>query len=124
MAGIGESREGIRDGVATVKIYISGKMTGEHCFNFERFFYWAHKLRLAGHEPINPAEHDCLKMLDGWHYTPDQWDELIAYDLKLIEEQADAIFMLEGWHNSRGAFIEFNAAVEKGIEIKYEREEV
>ena len=105
-------------------IYISGKMSGVKCFNFKRFFYHQVLLENEGWHVINPAEHDCLKMLDGWHYTPDQWDELIAYDLKLIEEQADAIFMLEGWHDSQGAFMEFNAAVEKGIEIKYEREEV
>jgi len=107
-----------------MKIYIAGKMGGEHCFNFERFFYWAHVLRLRGHTPLNPAEHDCMKWLeDGWLFTPDQYEDIIQYDLNLIRDEADAIFMLDGWYESPGARREFVEATKLGIEIMYEREE-
>jgi hypothetical protein len=103
-----------------MKIYIAGKMRGEKCFGFERFFYWAHVWRLAGWEPLNPAEVDCEKMLKGWTYSSDQYEDVLAYDLKLIEEQADAVFMMSNWQESEGATREHTKAVELGIEIKYE----
>lgn len=101
-------------------IYISGRMTGEHCFNFERFFYHAHRFRLDGWNPLNPAEHDCMKMFDGWQYSEDQYEAVIQYDLELIKDKADAIFMLDGWRRSKGARRELYVAMEKGIEIIYE----
>ena len=105
-----------------IKIYIAGKMRGEPCYNFERFFYHAHRLRLQGFDPINPAEHDVLKMFDGWRYTDDQYESVIEYDLELIRNKADAIFMMDGWRESPGAKREYQCAQEKGIPIMYEEE--
>jgi len=105
-------------------IYIAGAMTGKECFNFESFFYWARVWRNRGWNVINPAQIDCEKMLSGWVYSPDQYNEVLAHDLHLIETEADAIFMMIGWGDSNGATMEFNKAEELGILIKYEAREV
>ena len=104
------------------KIYIAGKMSGEHCFNFERFFYWAHLLRGRNWEPINPAEIDCLKMLKGWRYRKWKYNSILRQDLRLIREEAHAIFMLKGWENSPGACQEYELARDLDLMIIYEKD--
>ena len=83
-------------------IYIAGPMRGYECYNFETFFYWAKLLKRAGWRVLNPAQQDVEKMLKGWVYTDDKWQEVIEEDLAWIEKEADAIFLMDGWHRSRG----------------------
>lgn len=97
-------------------IYIAGKMTGEHCYNFERFFYWAHTFKKKGYHVVNPAEIDCLKMTKGWTFTPDQYPQILFDDLKHIMS-VDEIFLMSGWEQSKGARAEkaFAEAIRKKI---------
>ena len=101
-------------------IYIAGKMSGIECFNFERFFYHAHRLKLEGFEVFNPAQIDCEKMLDGWQYTADQYEAVLAHDLEIIRTQVDAVYMLRGWEDSPGATRERALALELGKPVVYE----
>jgi hypothetical protein len=102
-------------------IYVSGKMTGVHCFNFKNFFYWQVVLERSGYRVINPAEIDCLRMLnEGWVYSPDKWEEIIAEDCELIKSKADAVFVMDGYITSEGAHKEIAAAIESGKMVFYE----
>lgn len=108
-------------------IYIAGKMRGEKCFNFEKFFYWAHVFRNKGWNPLNPAEHDCLgwineKVVPDYSSNDEAYNEIIEFDLDWIEKEADVIFMMSGWEESPGAAKEHHKAKELGIEILYEDE--
>ena len=98
-------------------IYIAGPMRGYECYNFEAFFYWAYLLKKAGCRVLNPAQKDVEKMLGGWVYTDDMWQEVIDEDLAWIERDADAIFLMKGWTESKGACLEHQKAVELGLEI-------
>jgi hypothetical protein len=95
-------------------------MSGKPCYNFEEFFYWARVLRAEGLEIVNPAQMDAERMFTGWKYSPDQYEAILAKDLKIIEKDADMIFMLNGWEDSTGANVEFNKAMELGIPVGYE----
>lgn len=101
-------------------IYISGPMTGYHCFNFPRFFYWQVVLERSGYAVLNPAEIDCQRMLEGWRYTDDQWDALLEEDCRLIRENADAVFVLKGHEKSKGAHKEIAEALKHHKPVFYE----
>tara|TARA_Y100000593_G_scaffold91656_1_gene181084 strand:+ start:718 stop:1530 length:813 start_codon:yes stop_codon:yes gene_type:complete len=102
------------------KVYIAGPMTGYPLYNFEQFFAYAAAIRSVGDTPLNPAEHDVRKMLNGWVYSEADYDEIIEHDLKLIRKEADRMFMLRGWSFSKGAQMEHSLAVELGLDIQYE----
>jgi hypothetical protein len=105
-------------------IYVSGPMTGLPCFNFKSFFYWQVMLEKSGYKVINPAEQDCLKMLnEGWQYSPDKWEEVIEEDCQLIRDEADAVFVMDGYITSEGAHREISTAVEAGKPVFYETEQ-
>lgn len=106
-----------------MKLYLSGPMTGLPCYNFPAFFYWEVVLSNRGHKVINPARIDCERMLGGWTYSEDQYDEILEEDLRLIRQEAEGVFMLNGWEESEGALMEINEARDKGIPIMFEEEE-
>ena len=107
----------------SMTIYIAGKMRGEECFNFERFFWWARTLKRRGYDVFNPAQHDCERWLnDGWIYTEDQYEEVLAFDFEMIEK-SDIVFMMKGWESSPGAIRERSYALELGKQIWYEEDE-
>lgn len=103
-------------------VYIAGPMSiyKDQCYNFERFFYWGAILRESGYNVINPAQMDCERMFNGWVYSPDKYNEILAEDIKAIKESADAIFNLAEWQKSKGALAENQAAMNKGIPAFYE----
>ena len=93
------------------KIYISGKITNNA--NYKAEFEAAESaLKIAGFQPVNPAE----------EHLPDgaTWADYMRHDIKLLCE-CDAIYMLRGWRESAGAKIEHKLARYLGIEIIYER---
>ena len=93
------------------KIYISGKITNNA--NYKADFEAAESaLKIAGFQPVNPAE----------EYLPDgaTWADYMRQDIKLLCD-CDAIYMLRGWRESAGAKIEHKLARYLGIEIIYER---
>lgn len=96
------------------KIYISGKITDNA--NYKADFEAAESaLKIAGFQPVNPAEE---KMPDGA-----TWADYMRHDIKLLCD-CDAIYMLNGWRESAGAKIEHKLARDLGIEIIYERKTV
>lgn len=102
------------------KVYISGPMSGVKNFNFEKFFYWAREIKhrtFGAVTVVNPAEGDVTRWMEtGWNFTEDQYDEVLAADLALIDE-CDAIFMMSGWRLSKGATMEYNRALLRGIPV-------
>ena len=92
------------------KIYISGKITNNA--NYKADFEAAElALKIAGFQPVNPAEE---KLPDGA-----TWADYMRHDIKLLCD-CDAIYMLDGWQESAGAKIEHKLARNLGIEIIYE----
>ena len=92
------------------KIYISGKITDNP--NYKADFEAAESaLKIAGFQPVNPAE----------EHLPDgaTWADYMRQDIKLLCD-CDAIYMLNGWRESAGAKIEHKLARDLGIEIIYE----
>ena len=92
------------------KIYISGKITDNP--NYKADFEAAETaLKIAGFQPVNPAE----------EHLPDgaTWADYMRHDIKLLCD-CDAIYMLNGWRESAGAKIEHKLARDLGIEIIYE----
>ena len=96
------------------KIYISGKITNNA--NYKADFEAAGlALKIAGFQPVNPAE----EQLPGGA----TWADYMRHDIKLLCD-CDAIYMLKGWRESAGAKIEHKLARELEIEIIYERKTV
>ena len=92
------------------KIYISGKITDNS--NYKADFEAAGlALKIAGFQPVNPAE----------EHLPDgaTWADYMRHGIKLLCD-CDAIYMLRGWRESAGAKIEHKLARYLGIEIIYE----
>ena len=92
------------------KIYISGKITDNP--NYKADFEAAElALKIAGFQPVNPAE----------EHLPDgaTWADYMRHDIKLLCD-CDAIYMLNGWRKSGGAKFEHMLAQDLGMEIIYE----
>ena len=98
-------------------IYIAGPMRGCSLFNFQLFFYWAERLEQSGYEVLNPAAFDVERMIKGWKFEEDNYEEVLEFDLAVIENCADALFMLKGWGKSEGAGREYAKAKELGLAI-------
>ena len=91
------------------KIYISGKITDNP--NYKAEFEAAElALKIAGFQPVNPAEEH---LSDGATRA-----DYMRHDLKLLCD-CDAIYMLNGWRESAGAKIEHKLARDLGMEIIY-----
>lgn len=95
-----------------MKIYISGKITGEK--HFKRKFAKAEReVKRLGHEVINPAK------MNAHMPKSSSWEEYMIVSLAELST-ADAIYMLQDWQNSKGARIEYRYAEEKHKVIIYE----
>ena len=93
-------------------IYISGKITGTTDY-LERFDRAEKKLLAEGYTVINPAR-VMEPIPKSMHY-----DLFMELSFVMIE-YCDAIYMLPDWKDSRGAKLEHQFAIEKGLEIIYE----
>jgi len=100
-------------------IYISGKMDGLPCMGFEKFFARAAFLKSHGFRVFNPAEHDCLKMVEGWKHEPCNRASILLDDLEELVK-CDAIEMLDNWvDDSTGATAERAFALAINIPVYY-----
>lgn len=95
-----------------MRIYISGKITGEKHF-MRKFAKAERKLKRLGFDVINPARINTnLPKTSTWeHYMIVSLAELST---------ADAIYMLPDWKNSEGARLEYKYAAEHDKSIFYE----
>jgi hypothetical protein len=92
----------------TVRIYISGPMTGIQQFNFPAFNAKAAELRSQGMDVVNPAEFG-----EGDGLT---WSEYMRKDIRALMD-CNGIYMLPGWMRSRGALLEHHIATELGFSV-------
>lgn len=97
-----------------MKVYISGKISGE---NYEKvtqkFNQAAAQVSAYGYTPINPLD-------NGVHHA-EEWNKHMAADIAMLLE-CEAIYLLTDWNDSKGARIEKNIAEEIGIEIMHQPE--
>ena len=95
------------------RIYISGKITGTDDY-IERFKEVEEHLGLLyNYEVVNPAT-----MLDHLPDTTTHAEYMhVSYALLDI---CDGIYLMDGWKDSKGAVMEYDYALEKGLIILYE----
>ena len=91
-----------------MKVYLSGPMSGIPDFNRPALAAAADKLRRKGHQVFNPGAANLKDMSYG---------KILAYDLNLVCDWADAIALLPGWQCSKGASAEYMAAVAVGLKV-------
>lgn len=97
-----------------MKIYIAGKITGNNKAA-EQFEKAEVKLRLEGHETINPFEigNQCLPALTH--------EEYMHISFALIDV-ADAAYFLSNWRESPGACMEYGYTIAKRKAVYFEEE--
>ena len=88
-----------------MKIYLSGKITGETNYK-QKFNTVAEELLSYGYVVFNPAV-----LPDGFEY-----EDYMALDLHILS-RCDAIFLLRDWKNSPGAKRELAEARRLGLQI-------
>lgn len=94
-----------------MKMYISGRIK-DYESHLEHFGRAATRLKVLGHEPVNP----CEIVLEDPNYAA-----YMRADIKLLLD-CEAIYMLQGWEHSGGARCEHLVAAMCGLEIQYEPE--
>lgn len=97
------------------RIYISGPITGTP--NYRKKFDAAEvDLATKGYDVFNPAKiNDAL--------PPLLYDEFMQLDYEMLD-MCDAIYMLNGWTSSKGAKLELQYALNKGIPVYTQAENV
>lgn len=92
-----------------MKIYISGKITGETPDSVtDKFNRAVAEVIAYGCEPINP--------LDNGLHESEHWNNHMVADIAMLFD-CDGIYMLTDWRASTGARIEHNIATELGMVI-------
>lgn len=92
----------------SMRVYLSGPMSGILEHNFPAFNAEAARLRGMGLEVVNPAE-----INPGGEKS---WEECLRADIKALCD-CDAIALLPGWEQSNGAHLELHIAHRLGLEI-------
>jgi len=84
-----------------MKIYLSGKVTGEdHAETLAKFKKYEEKLQALGHKVVNPVTH--IK-------STEPWESAMKQAIVLLMD-CDTIFQIEDWIHSKGAKVEFELA--------------
>lgn len=94
----------------TLRVYLSGPMTGLPLFNFPAFTEEAAKLRDMGFDVVNPAE-----------INPDTtmpWHLCMRADIRALCD-CDAVALMTGWHRSQGAALELHVAQRMGLDVAH-----
>ena len=101
--------------MASLKVYISGAMTGLPEWNYPAFHARATDLRQKGYIVLNPAENfDGQKDLPRWMYLREDIKNLLS---------SDCIAFLPGFEKSAGALLEALVARECNIPTLEETEQ-
>ncbi len=96
-------------GTRTLRLYVSGPMTGIVDFNYPAFEDACVRLRAEGYDVVSPHEVD-VSLGGGWR-------EYMRADVALLVT-CDAVANLDGHENSKGAKLENHIARELDMEIK------
>jgi nucleoside 2-deoxyribosyltransferase len=103
-----------------MKLYLAGPMRGYPDFNFPAFDAAAEKLRQAGHEVFNPADHDReVIAADGRTIADLGIRECMKADTAWICDNAEGVAVLTGWEESTGACAEVALARAIGIPVDF-----
>ena len=89
-----------------MKLYLCGPMTGIKQYNFPKFMKAARRLRDAGYDVVNPAEHAILAGFDPIANpdivcTSEMRRKFLDNDKNLLDT-CDGIALMYGWANSKG----------------------
>jgi hypothetical protein len=97
----------------TIKVYISGKITGL-CLEQARSNFADAELQLLcqGYEPVNPMTLP--------HNHAGEWEDYMALDIAELTK-CDAIYMLPDWQESNGARLELKIAKHLNKQIIYDK---
>ena len=86
-----------------MKIYVSGKITGMSEADSRALFGCGCSIvECCGHESINP-------WMVNEYMAGASYEELMQEDLRIIRDEADALFVLQNYHTSAGAHREIEA---------------
>lgn len=106
----------------TLRVYVSGPMSGVENYNFPAFHAASEDLRGMGHTVYSPAEMDeaagVEPAADGKLPDPGDYAGFLARDIEVIaKERIEAIVLLPGWENSGGAKTEVAFGRALGLKI-------
>lgn len=95
------------------RVYISGAITSDPGYK-HKFEHARLELHRAG-----------LLVLDPSTFTPKghesfTWTDWMAYDLDVLNRFADAVYMLDGWTESKGACMEYEAAMKYRKDVYFQ----
>lgn len=93
-----------------MKIYISGKISGQEKRAARQFSKAEKEILKTGHQPINPMKLN--QNHDG------SWESYMKECIKALCD-ADILVFLSGWERSKGAQLELRIATELGIETTF-----
>jgi Domain of unknown function (DUF4406) len=82
----------------SIRVYVSGPMTGIKDKNYPAFMKAAVNLRRKGIRVVNPAELDIGE-------PRDTWEECLRRDIKELM-RCNAVATLRNWKHSKGALLE------------------
>lgn len=99
-----------------LKVYISGKITGEDPVACKlKFLNMQVRLLTMGvHTVINPKN---IGITDSW-----TWKEAMERCMRVLRENANTIVMLDDWCNSKGSMEEYDYALNHNYLIVMEHE--
>lgn len=101
-----------------MKVYLSGKMRGLPKYNYPRFMEVESMLRKRhGWDVYNPAvESDKFGTPEEIDSDDDVLNKLLEHDLAELQK-CDAIYLMNGWETSVGAKMELKEALECGLKV-------
>lgn len=94
----------------SIKVYISGKMTGIQDLNVRKFREAESRLREKGFIPVNPHN---IHPVNTYHYT---WADYMRADIKALCD-CQVIAVLDDWQDSPGAILEVKIALSLGMKM-------
>lgn len=95
----------------SIKIYISGKVSGIENEAAGLFEKAEKELQARGFETVNPMALP--------HQHDKSWHSYMKEDVKALCD-CDAIYMLSNWTDSKGAILENTIAMYLGLNVLYE----
>lgn len=96
------------------RIYLSGSITNNPKYKVQFWLAEHFAKKHFNKIPINPSKIEDI-IVEG------TWEEYMKICISLMD-LCDSILLLKGWEKSRGAEIELNYAISKGLNIYYEEE--
>lgn len=98
--------------MAIERVYISGKISGMKQEAKELFRNAEIKLIRHGYKPVNPMSLP--------HHHDKEWSSFMKEDIIALLS-CDSVYFLTNWHESKGAKLEFDLAVDLGLNLLFQQ---